>query len=111
MVKLRTSIKGLTHQERDAYIAAERHAQRLAIEWECAERCVAAPLGLADCSDLRVARSRMEWGRDKGRLCVRARVLVRPVEREHVFLWRVSLPCRVSRVSAPGPKKPVKNRV
>lgn len=94
MVRMQKSIKSLSNQERTAYVAAEKHARRLAVELECADRCVASALGLADCSDIRVSRSCLDWGRSGGDLCVRAMVYIRSSRRVYTFLWRISLPYR-----------------
>lgn len=92
-------VKGLTHNEREAYLACERHAPRLAVELECAERCVASPLGLADCSDIKPGRIDLEWVRKQGRLYVRANVYVRSSGSCHTFRWRIHLPYSAARVT------------
>jgi hypothetical protein len=68
-------LSGLSTAERQRILDAEEKAKRMAVEFNCAARCVEHPIGMADCSDIRVSYSRLTWRRSSGRLLA------------HIFVW------------------------
>jgi len=77
--------------ERFAILDAEQKARRAAVESVCSERCAQHPIGLADCTDVRVWGVRMRWGRHRKHLYVVIKCYVNPGFREFEFMWRVKV--------------------
>lgn len=85
----KTTLNALSTAERTRLCDAQEKAERLAVEVNCAERCVRDPVGIADCSDIRVALSRFMWKRSGGRILVVFRVWLEPDDRYFECKWRL----------------------
>lgn len=88
-------LSGLSTSERFRVLEAEQKAKRLAVEFNCAERCADDLVGLADCSDIRVVACKLRWTRRGGRLLVYVQVWLDPDRRLFEAKWKLH-PCETS---------------
>lgn len=95
MSRYRTGLSGATTAERDALVRAQELATRMALQHEVAILCSQSPIGMAECTHLRVLKARCDWFRKGGKLNCKFRVWVAPSQRLITYLWRVPVPFRV----------------
>lgn len=82
-------VSGLTGSERLRVLDAEQKAKHLAVEFNCAERCVEHDIGLADCSDISISFCSLRWVRKGGCLLVHYQIWLTPDQRLFEAKWRI----------------------
>lgn len=89
LTRWKTGLSGLSTGERFRILEAEQKAKHLAVEFNCAERCVEHPIGLADCADISVEYCKVQWVRKRGRLLVQIFVWLTPDRRLFEAKWKL----------------------
>jgi hypothetical protein len=89
MIGWRRGLSGAKTSERLRILDAECRARQMALVAFCDERCSQHPIGLAECSDVRVFGSKILWRRRKGRVLVHITVWIEPTLKRYTYKWRL----------------------
>jgi hypothetical protein len=86
----RKGLSGATGLERAALLRCEREASQMALATECNQRCAQHPLGLADCADIEVLRTRLRWFRLQRHIYAVIACDMNVGGTVHIYRWRLS---------------------
>jgi hypothetical protein len=89
MFRWKSSLNGLNSGDRLRILEAEQKAKHMAIEFNCAERCVEHPIGIADCTDISIYHTKTRWMRRGGRILVHIMVWLNPDARLFEAKWKL----------------------
>ena len=88
-IRWRKGLRGTDSRTRPALLAVEALARRTALESHVGELCAQQPFGIADCSDVSVFGSTLQWGRYRGLVLVRVAVYLTPGMLRFEYNWKL----------------------